>query len=483
MATIKLTSPFTYADYSTGLLDDVSVGKGIFPVNACRKAINCVFDRPRGGISQRYGSTAVGSVITASTIRGLHNFITSGGTNKLLAVAGGNIYQYGGSSWASSKTSATTATLKTRFLTYLNTVVYMNGTDTQYSSDDGSVWAASGGNLDVGHMPMAKFATILNSRVLTAGDPNAPDTISLSSIVSSNAISWTSGNKTIVVSPNDGAGGLTGVTGNGRIALLFKQRGLYRYDDNSLERIGYVGTPSYESIATDDSGDTYFFGQGANGIGFYVTNGGRPVMISRAILKYVEAISASYYTSIAGYTDGQRMEWTIGSITIGDNTYSNASVVYSISDKTWTVYNRADSFRVFSQYIDSNANITVVGGDTDGFVQTLNSGTTDNGDPIYSEVELAPIVFTTRGRWKSIKGVVAMSEHYQGLTLLMKADNSSFKEIAGLKEHTQYCRDLVEMDGHEFFPKLIAVNSGLPWSFEGLEFPGEDVLDEGYQEK
>lgn len=478
--TTKLQSPFTYADLSNGLIDDLSVSKGIFPVNAVHKAVNVVFDRPRGGVSQRYGTTAVGGVLTAATIRGLHNFITSGGTNKLLAVAGGNIYEYGGVAWAVSKSGATTETLKTRFLTYLDTVVYMNGSNTQHTSTDGSTWASSGGNLDVASMPTSKFATILNSRVLVAGDPNAPDTIKLSSIVSSNAVSWTSGNKSVVISPNDGAGNLTGVTGNGRVSLLFKQRGLYRYDDNSLERIGYVGTPSYESIATDDNGDTYFFGQGANGIGFYVTNGGRPVKISRAITRYVEGIAASFYTSVSAYTDGRHIEWSVGSITVGDNTYSNASVVYSISDKTWTVFSRADSFRVFSQYIDSSSNITVVGGDTDGNVQTINSGTTDNGSAIYSEVELAGLVFTTRGRTKSVSGVVAMTEHFQGLSLLMKADNGAFEPIAGLTETTQYCGDF-KLEGHEFFPKLIASNSGEPWSFTGLEFDGSDVLDEGYQ--
>lgn len=477
------SEPIIQADYSGGLIDDRSVSKSKMPPNCLRKAINILFDRPRGGLTQRSGSTLVGdaAVSAGNTILGLHNFRSSTVANsKLLAVAGSSIFRLVGTTWSSS--TGVTSGLKTRFLTYLDTVVFMNGTDASKSSTDGTTFVATGGNLDVANFPRAKFATILNTRVLTGGDPSNPDTISLSSLASSSgAISWTSGNKTVQVDPNDGAGGLTGVVSNGRVALLFKERALFRFNDSELQRVGSIGTPSYESIVTDNTGTTFFFGQGANGIGFYMTQGGVPVLISRTIIRYVEAISPSFYANVSANTDSNKVEWSIGSITIDDNTYTNASLVYFIGDQTWSVFSRDDRFRVSTQFITSTGALTIVSGDTDGAVQTIDSGTTDNGAPIHSEGELSPLTFGSRGPIKTLKQVVAMCEHFQGLNLAMKADQGEFKQIGALDKENKFFSDLPTLRGHEFFPKITSSNSGTPWEFSGLEFPPEGVVFDGYQ--
>lgn len=442
------------------------------------KAVNVLFDRPRGAITQRSGTTKIATVSAANTILGIHDFRPSSSANKkLLAAATTVIYSSTGGSFTSRVTGLTTG-LKTRFITYLDTVAFMNGTNASQSSTDGVTWVATGGNLDVANFPVVKCAATLNTRIIAVGNSSNPDTAYLSSLVSAGAVSWTSGNKSVQVSPNDGGGGLTGVVSNGRLALLFKERGLYRYDDNELQRIGYVGTPSYESIATDDNGVTHFFGQGANGVGFYRTQGSFPEKISRPITRYVEAIDPAFYQHVSSYTDGSRVYWSVGSITIDDRMLTNAWFVFSVADYTWTVFDFADRYRVFSQYIDTNGNITVVGGDTDGDVQTVNSGTTDNTTPINVECELAPIVFTTRSRVKSVSEVCTYAEHYQGLNLLMKADRGRFDLIGQIDKDNKHFRGFT-IRGHEFFPKITGVNSGTPFVFTGLEFPVGTVTDEG----
>jgi hypothetical protein len=469
------------ADASSGLIDDVSVAKHLLPANAVRKAINVVFDRPRGGVSQRYGTTIIGSAIAAQTVNGLHNYRSSTPANHRLFTQVGTVaYSLEANVWTSSLTGLTN--IKTRFFTYLDTMAILNGTDA-VKGWTGSAWITTGGNLDIANFPVTKFATVMNSRVLAAGNPSAPDTVYESSLEAGGAISWTSGNKSFKVSPNDGAGSLKGLAGNGRVALLFKERGLYRYDDTELQRIGYVGTTSHESIVTDDNGTTHFFGQGANGVGFYKTTGGTPTKSSRAIQKYVEAIDPAYYASIAGYTNGLVVEWDVGSITVDGVTYANACFVQSISDRTWTVFNRADSFRVFSQYITSTGGMTVVGGDTDGSIQTINSGNTDNGSPISAECEYAATVFSTRGRTKSPTQLVTMAEHYQGLTAHMKVDDGKFLQFGSITDRNQLhmLNSVGKFRGHEFILKLTSVNSGIPWEFAGFEFPANTIMDEGYR--
>lgn len=479
----KIQQPIIYADFSSGLYDDLAVAKSLMPKNSVSKAMNCVFDRPRGGISQRYGTTAVGAVVSAgSTILGLHNFRCSTTANsQLLASVGGSIYKYSSGTW-SVTTTGFSSTEKTRFITYLDYVAVMDGVSACKCWSGTGAWVDTGGALAINSFPRGKYATTINTRIAVAGVTGALDTLYLSSLASAaGAISWTSGNKQIEVFPNDGGGNIAGLAGNGRVVLIFKERGLYRYDDSELQRIGFVGTTSNESIVTDDQGITYFFGQGANGVGFYMTNGGRPIKISRVVTKYVEAISASYYANIAGYTDGEKIEWAAGSITIGENTYSNASLVYSISDKTWSVFNRADSFRVFSQYINSSSEITTVGADTDGYAQTISSGNTDNGDPIHSEVEFAPIVFTTRGRTKVVTQIVTAAETYQGLILYVKTDDNRYSQIGSIDERNKHFNNLPILRGNEFTFKLTANNSGIPWEFSGFEFPDGSVIDESYR--
>jgi len=429
------------------------------------------------------GSTIIDNAVDGTNdILGLHNHRspTAANCNLVVGCNTKTYYLNGSNQWTAGATGLH-ATNKYRFITYLDRVGVMDGA-TFKSSADCITWVNNNATLNDANWPTSKFATILNTRVVVAGDSSNPDTISLSSLVSAGAISWTSGNKTVQVSPNDGAGGITGLTGNGRVILIFKQRGMYRYDDNELQRIGYVGTPSHESICTDDQGITYFFGQGANGVGFYRTQGGFPEKISRAITRWVEAISASQYTNIACYTDSKKVEWTVGSITLDENTYTNVSLVYSISDRTWTVFSRADRFTVFSQYIDSSGNMTVVGGDTDSEVQTIDSGYSDNGTAIFSEVEMAPMVFSSRGATKYLRGdVIAMAEHFQGLELLIKVDNGRFVPVGSInKLNKKFELGGLNLRGNQFVAKLKSANSQEPWEFVGLEFPIGSIIDEGY---
>lgn len=480
MSSNKLSQPFVVADYSSGMMDDLSVADSLLPKNAVRKAINVLFDRPRGAISQRYGTTVLGggAVNAGNTILGLYNHRSATTSNhRLLAFANGGLYSYNGSSWGSESTLAN-ATARVHFLTLLDQTVALNGVDPAKSTAGAGTWITTGGALDVGNWPVTHAASILNGRAFAIGNPDYPNRLYKSSIISSNAISWTSGNGTVDIKPNDGAGILRGIVGNGRVLILLKDRAMYRYDDNELQYIAPIGTPSHDSVVSDDNGINYFFGQGANGIGFYATTGGYPKKISRPITKWEDAIIASFYTDISGFCNGNKVYWSVGSLSIDGITYSNAWFVYSIADQIWDVRNYADRFRSFSQFINSNSNITIVGGDTDGFVQTIDSGTTDNGTAIASECEMAPITFTHRGEVKSVEDIVALASEFQGLTLSLSIDGGKFKQLGSIDAREKKFTPQTQLKGHVFQPKISAVNSQEPFIFEGLEFI--DVSTEGY---
>lgn len=477
---IQLSQPYIFDDFSSGMIDIESVSDSLLPKNAVRKAVNCVFDSPRGAIAGRLGTTVLGSALSGP-IRGLHNFRDAGtGTEHRLLVTNntGITYYLDGSIFTSSVTGDT-AGLKTRFVTFLDLAAKLNGTDA-VQSFNGSSWSASGGALDVANWPtLSKFAIVFNSRVYTAGSTTNPDTLSYSSIPSGGAISWTSGNGSLQVNPNDGDGGITALGTNGIVLLIFKRNSLYRWDGSATfaNKVISIGTPSHESVASHDSGYVYFFGVGKNNVGAYRTTGGYPEKLSNPITRWFEAISASDYDNVAGFTDDDHYYLSVGSVTIDGQTYTNAWFVYTISMQCWHIEDRADSFRVFSSYRDGSDNLTTVGGDADGNVQTINSGTTDNSTAISAECEFAPIVFTTRGRTKNFSALIAYADKFAGIGLYMKMDDGDFKPLGEMRDTEQRFTSQL-FRGKRFFPKISVGNSNAAWQFDGYEI--SEVKDEGF---
>lgn len=484
---VELTQPYIFDDFSSGMIDRTSVSESLLPRNAVRKAVNCIFDNPRGSVSGRLGSTLLGDSVD-SQIRGLYNFRDAGGgtDSRLITTdSTGITYYLSGSSFIATL-SGDTAGLKTQYVTFLDRVARLNGTDGVKSWDGAaaSSWETTGGPLDVGDWPSGtKFAAVFNSRVYTAGSTSAPDTLYFSSIPSGGAIAWDSTNDNLQINPNDGDNGITGLGTNGTVLLVFKRNSLYRWDGTSTfaNRVISVGTPSNESIAAHDSGWVYFFGTGKFGAGVYRTSGGYPQKISLNISQWIDAISVSSYENIAGFVDDDHYYLSVGSVTIDGKTYSNTWLVYTISLQAWHVEDRAHSFKVFSPYIDASNNIVIVGGDSTGNVHQINSGYKDgDSSPINAECEFAPIVFTTRSRTKNIPRVSTYATYYQGLQFLTKTDSNDFKLIGGIKQTEQNFTTFSDgklLRGKRFYPKITVVNSTEPWQFDGFEF--SEVKDEG----
>ena len=161
---ISLNEPYIVSDFSGGMIDKMAVAESLLPKNCSIRAVNCVFDRPRGAIAGRLGSTVVGDLI-GSQVRGLFNFRDSGaGTNHRLLVTNniGTTSYLDGAAFTSTLTGDTVA-LKTRFVSFLDTVVRMNGTDQEQSWTGAGAWVNTGGNLDVGNWPNgSKFAVVFN---------------------------------------------------------------------------------------------------------------------------------------------------------------------------------------------------------------------------------------------------------------------------------------------------------------------------------
>ena len=479
-----LQQPIKQVDFTNGVIDDTALSDSLLPQNCVRKAINCVFDDPIGSIAGRKGSTLVGNQITASkNILGLYNFRDAGaGTNhQLIAALNGSIYYLSGASWSSLNSGLSTSA-KMRFVTFLDEVIALNGTDAprQWNGAAAS-FLTSGGNCDIANFPNTKFAITFNAKIYAAGKSSNPSRLYNSGVASSaGTISWTSGNDATDINPDDGDGDITSLATNGTVIMVFKERSMYRWGGQGGDpnRVVNIGTTSHESVQTVGKGMVYFFGQTSGSVGIYRTDGGYPQLLSQPIKKWVDAIASSNYANVAGCYDSDHYYLSVGDVTVDGTTYNNCVYCYTISSNAWTVFSYPTEFKVFASYINGTA-ATIVGGDDNGNVITVNSGTTDNGTAIAAECELAPLTFGSRGRVKVLNNVMVYSKQFNGLSFLMKVDDSSFKMLDSITATEQLLTGFPVLRGRRFFPKITSSNSQTRWIFDGVDYIDMNVESYG----
>lgn len=387
-------------DFSSGQV--TNIGENIMPPNSVALALNLDADEEFGSLVSRLGTGIVGSqLVDNNSVLGLHDFRdTSGSNHALLATinAAGDatsvVYKVG----TGTIRTGLTADLKMRFVTYLDSVLMVNGTDTAASYDGSSV-ITTGGAFDLANIPInPEFVTEFLDRVYLARSDS--DTIYYSSVPTSGAVSWTVQNGSVDIEPEDGGGGLTGFGKVPGYLIIFKERTMKRWNFDSAfpESLVNLGTPSQESVVNTAGLCAFFSASSRASKGFYVTSGGRPILIShknvKGIKKWVDAIPVAYHANVAGIGDENHIMWSVGDLTVDGRDYTNVVFRWSIQTGEWVIRSYPTEFQVFSSYVDDNGNNTVVGGDDDGNVIEIDKPSTytdhPSATPINWEVRTQP---------------------------------------------------------------------------------------------
>lgn len=381
--TTKLPPQFK-KDFSGGMLTNLN--ETLVPQNSVRLGMNVRFDEELGSVVSRLGTSIVGSqLVSGNSVLGLHDFRDSVGTNHALLAtinaAGGAtsvVYKVG----TGTIRTGLTASKKMRFLTFLDSVLMLNGADAE-ASYDGATVITTGGAFDLANIPSSNTVSLCREfldRVYLAGDTANPDRLYYSSTPTAGAISWTSGNGNVDIEREDGGGGITALAKVPNYLLVFKERSLKRFTQVSAnpESLVNIGTPSQESVV-EAAGLCAFFSGANYARGFYLTDGGRPVPIShdrvKNIKKWVDAIPQASESSIAGYATEREFAWSIGDVTVDGIAYTNVVVRWNRILDQWNVDAYPTQLYVFSPYVNSGVN-SIVGGDDNGNVITLNAAAT-----------------------------------------------------------------------------------------------------------
>ncbi len=419
--------PFKLVDLSEGILQGVA--NTIVPRNSVYLGVNLVFDKKIGYALVRDGSEKIGDALTGSC-NGVFNFLKTDGTSKLLSAFGTNIYSLETATWTSRTTIANSSV---RFMTFADTVLALDGTNKKTSAN-GTAWVTTGGNLDVGNMPLGKYAINFMDRVYISGVSGNLDRLSFSSLYGvpdDGSISWTDDTAGYLdVDPEDGAGGIVGLGKVPGYMLIFKKRSLHRWDGKSLypESLINIGTQSQESFTL--ARETIFFW---NERGVYETNGGYPRKVSGRIQDIIDAVSSSH--DVSAWSDSDKVYFTIGDIEIDGLSLKNCIISFNLETQTWELYSYRNDFTALGTYIDGTEKL--VAGDDSGQTWILFSGSDDDGDDIGYHLQFQNLEIGHRSRIKDVAQIVVFSRYLRNGTLYGRSENKDFKTLGNIKENIQ----------------------------------------------
>lgn len=429
-----------------GLIRQAEVDDALIPNGAVTEVVNFHFDR-KGAASVRLGITGLGGTISTGAtstqgypIWGLHN-VANGSILAVVSTGGSSrVFAYG-SSWVSNLTSGTANTTK-RFLNFAGKVIAINwGTaSNQYSSmqfwtgrENNASWTATGNpinpqNLNSNNI-FPQYGEVYKSRVYVSGDPNYPSRLWFSSVISSAGnITWSPTSDYVDINPGDGEDN-TGLKRFGLELEFFKPNYIYRFRTSGTDPdpLVKIGTRSNESIIEGKKG-LYFH----HDTGFYRYTGSEvPTEISRPIIDVVKAIPFSQYSSIAAWKDQDHIYWSIGTISIGDvateippgtPSWKNVVVRFTESSEVWTVYFLSNNPKLGMSYNSGSALSTVLGLDN-GVVATLDSGTTDLGEPINHRLITKWYEWEGIATRKTINQMIAICDKAQDTQMFYQIDD------------------------------------------------------------
>lgn len=457
---------------------------GLAPEGTYRLALNMDSDEEVGSLVSRLGTAIVGAQRQASaSCLGIGNYIRTQSTvNKLFAVfSNGSNNIVRDMIDGNADLTGDTKNLKTRFCSYLDEIVRVNGTDAA-KSYNGTSWLTTGGAFDVANMPL--FDKVIEWKDRIYGVLPKSDKLSFSSSANptTRTISWTdntaiTGIGYIMVSQEDGGGGITALAKCPGYLLIFKQRTMKRWDGSTTypEDLVNQGVPSQECVCYSKE-IIYFINQK----GIWVTNGGYPQRISRSVQDLVDNISD--FTKVSSWGDDEHVYFSIGNVTIGLDTYNNVVIKYNIEDQTWDIRSYYNSIQAMTQYVDTNGKRWIVIGDDNGQTLVLNSGTTDYASSVKAipwTVEPNYHDWGVLGNIKEVQRMIVYSENIStGKTLWRNtkqgADYNDFGRINGEVVELNSPKDAVK--GNYIGFKFTGTTNSERIKFIGYEFPQNGVI-------
>lgn len=477
-----------------GVIRSAQLDDTVCPENSCQIAVNMNFDRigavqTRLGFSE-YADDLGGAIDALGTLN-----IQSSGTNRLYAQVDDEIYNWNGVTWTLRRTLSTGAN-KARFDQFLDRIWMCNG---NASIGGDPIQVSTGGNFNATGVPTNANNTFppadfiqagFNGRVwLADAEQDVVYFTDIVQFVPPSTYSFTTPNPALnfikTFSPQDGES-ITALKRTPRALLVFKQNHIYRiygaYSSDPYPAYN-VGTYSQESIV--QAKDGFYFHHSS---GFYeFTYDSQPTEISRRVIDFVKAIPRANYEDITGIWDGfDNIKWDVGPLTVEGVDYVNCQMRYTISTQVWTIYDFPGNNITAMVSYDDGVDRWQIAGTSAGRVGSLDTGTTDYGEPIYFEyIDRWRSYLPNYSHTKTLTGMMVSSDNASGTNVMYQTnvDGPHVWNPVGTMNDSYAClfpNFRTEVDFNRMRFRLSGTTIGEPLIFHNVEFL--KLSDEGFEQ-
>ncbi len=340
-----------------------------------------------GSLKKRNGiANLVGQIINNKSILGMFYFKDIQGTDRTNILVATNdasdtnsdIFALESNAWAISKTNDTASALP-EFASFVDYVFRANGSEVVNTSNDPRPTGGSWGTTNAPTVIKPKYVKVWEDRVYVANDTNSSKGSRLfwSSLPAADGtITWTTGTDFADINPDDNDE-ITWIEPFGPRLLIFKNDALYRWTFGQVEpdKIIDVGTPQGRTVK-QTHGVCFF----ANKLGVWAYQSGQPILISRKIQPFIDAIPT--LDNMRAEVDNDHYYLYIGDVTVDGETFNNTMLVYTLSLETWHMETYPFEIKAMARFQTKTLGNTAIAnaiylGDDDGYVYRKDTGTQD----------------------------------------------------------------------------------------------------------
>lgn len=451
----------------TGLLQ-TRTSRFLRPTNELTRSINVIGDTT-GALQKRLGYSIIGATLTNS-ISGLHSYYRLNGDAYLIATETANLYTSTGGAW-SARSGALSSGANYEMATFIDEVFICGYNPTARTFD-------SNRNLDNLSLTTtnnllgasnAKIPIVFRQRLYLIGLTGRRSAFQYSAVPTSSGtvITWPTANVEEV--RTDDGDELMGATNVSNRLVLFKNNSTHEWNETSIIQVSEIGTPSHRSIVNTGS-YAFFFSRSKNLKGFYVYAGGQPKLISNKIQEWCDGIADTSLANIVGFRQGENIIWSVGTITIGAETFTNSALVYNMANNTWTHFQYNDTFTAYAPFIVSSTERPYVG-TSDGEIHQIaiigDTVYTDNTVAIPALFRTTKIDFGVSEDKKRISKCKFFAQNAQGVSMRIRGDDGNWQSLGQL---TKTVNEFAGASGDAHYWEIEGSESSAnpPFIFEGF---------------
>ena len=445
------------------------------PINAVDgNVIHCVNldSNPLGGKRKRMGYATYLGTPDNGTVNSLFNWTKNDGTTQFNYRASGSALYYstqGTGAWTLCTNGTIADGAHVDYATLDNNLFIADGTSELRYTNDGTSFT---------NLPSAPIGASLLSDF--QGRMYANGTASQSSWFYSTSgtsagTDWVTDSSSIFI---PGGGKLVAVIKASDRQILTKSTGfMYRWDGNSLVDMSTeLGPTSYQSIGRIE--DFQFW---LNRLGIFISNAGKPQLISNAIQRqiYNEAstgITGANFDTAAGVTHRYDYFVDVGTLTddlVGEQ-IPRAIIKYNYQKNEFMNYSFAIEPTAWCSYKDTAGNQQLIFGDASGQCYTIG-GTTDNGQPIETSLQMVvhagfPFLNKEWGYIEVLTNPGCQAKLQIAIEDTFTAGKKKWKDIGSLVNGFNQFRFPTGSRGKLLFVRIYESSVSTPFELYGINF-------------